>query len=231
MLVGLLHLLQGFFLFGFVTGNSAFRQPLKPEEEKEYLDRLIHGTEPQKKEARNILIERNLRLVAFTAKPFVNQSNEIDDLISIGTFGLMKAIAGYDPSKKIKLSTFATKCIHNEILMELRRQKRTALDVSIYETVGSDREGNEVQLIDKLADDSAGIEERVDRKLQAEELYHVVNRVLKGRMKDIIVLRYGLNNEEPLTQREIAQLFKISRSYVARLETKGMDILRDAMVY
>ena len=215
---GLLQIMQGFFLFSYVTGSNSFPKPLSVDEEQKYLRDLANGSI----EAKNILIERNLRLVAHVVKKYSNHNKDNEDMISIGTIGLIKAICSFKPDKGTRLATYAARCIDNEILMSIRAGKKFAGDVYLQDVVGVDREGNEVRIEDKIADDRDGIDEQVALKMQIRWLYDVVARVLRGREKTVILLRYGLSNGDEMTQREIAAMLGISRSYVSRIEKKAL---------
>jgi len=215
---GLLQIMQGFFLFSYVTGSNSFPKPLTAAEEQKHLQDYANGST----EAKNILIERNLRLVAHVVKKYSNLNKENDDMISIGTIGLIKAIESFKPEKGTKLATYAARCIDNEILMSIRAGKKHAGDIYLQDIVGVDREGNEVRIEDKIADDRDSIDEQVALKMQIHWLYEVVRRVLQGREKTVILLRYGLMNGEEMTQREIAEMLDISRSYVSRIEKKAL---------
>ena len=210
MFFGLLQIMQGFFLFSYVTGSNSFPKPLTADEEQKYLQDYANGSI----EAKNVLIERNLRLVAHVVKKYSNHNKDNEDLISIGTIGLIKAIASYKPDKGTRLATYAARCIDNEILMSIRAGKKHAGDVYLQDVVGVDREGNEVRIEDKIADDREGIDDQVALKMQIRWLYEVVRRVLRGREKTVILLRYGLVGGDEMTQREIAVMLGISRSYV-----------------
>ena len=218
MFFGLLQILQGFFLFSYVQGSNSFPKPLTAEEEQKYLQDYANGDQ----EAKNILIERNLRLVAHVVKKYSNSNKDTEDMISIGTIGLIKAISSYKPNKGTRLATYAARCIDNEILMSIRAGKKYAGDVYLQDIVGVDREGNEVRIEDKIADDRDGIDEQVALKMQIRWLYDIVRRVLRGREKTVIELRYGLFNGDEMTQREIAAQLGISRSYVSRIEKKAL---------
>ena len=221
MLFGLLHILQGFFLLGYLTGGNSFPQPLSAEEEKDYLQKYASGDE----DARNVLIERNLRLVAHIAKKYGNHVKDSEDFISIGTIGLIKAITSFKHDKGARLATYAAKCIDNEILMFLRTSRKYANDVYLQDIVGVDREGNEVRIEDKLADDKDPVEDQVGLKLQKKRLREVIDLVLRGRERMVIERRYGLDGEDEMTQREIASDLDISRSYVSRIEKKALGKL------
>ncbi|MGB9679472.1 MAG: RNA polymerase sporulation sigma factor SigK [Thermoanaerobacteraceae bacterium] len=207
--------------FGYLTNTNSFPQPLTPEEEKKYLEMYKKGDE----EARNILIERNLRLVAHVVKKYGSTGKDIDDLISIGTIGLIKAISTFDISKGTHLATYAARCIDNEILMSIRSEKKIKAEVSLQDPIGVDKEGNEISLIDVLGTEQDEVSDKVEKRLQVNKLYNKINSVLKNREKMIIEMRYGLNNGHSKTQREIAKLLGISRSYVSRIEKKALNKL------
>jgi RNA polymerase sporulation-specific sigma factor len=179
------------------------------------------------KEARDILIERNLRLVAHIVKKYNSADREIDDLISIGTIGLIKAIDTFDPDKGIRLATYASRCIDNELLMMLRSGKRQAKEVYLYEPIGSDKEGHEINLLDIIESSETDIIEDIELQGNVKRLYELVNKVLNKRERQIIEMRYGLNSQEEITQREIASKIGISRSYVSRIEKKALKKLRE----
>lgn len=221
--------LNGFFQFlqtavfvvGYISGTNLFPEPLSTEEEKLYLERLSTGDE----EARNILIEHNLRLVAHVCKKYNNTNIDQDDLISIGSIGLIKGINSYNPEKSIKLSTYISKCIDNEILMYLRSNKKTNSEVYLEDPIGKDKDDNTVRLGEVLENNDKPIEEEVDLKMKINKLYEKIKKVLKNRERTIIELRFGLNGKEPKTQKEIAKDMGISRSYVSRIETKAIGKL------
>lgn len=215
-----------FFLLGYVSNENSFPQPLTPEEELKYMIKYKSGDE----EAKNILIERNLRLVACIAKKFFSSGIDSEDLISIGSIGLIKAISTFDHTKGIKLATYAAKCIENEILMFIRKNMRNRSEISLHEPVSVDGEGNETALIDLLENDSGSIDEKVELKIQIKRMYNKMKNVLKSREKNIIELRYGLSNKKSKTQMEIAEMFGISRSYVSRIETKAINKLRKELL-
>ncbi|SNX55335.1 RNA polymerase sporulation sigma factor SigK [Thermoanaerobacterium sp. RBIITD] len=207
--------------FGYLTNASSFPQPLTLEEEKKYFEAYKNGDE----DAKNILIERNLRLVAHVVKKYSNTGKDIDDLISIGTIGLIKAIRTYDSSKGTHLATYAARCIENEILMSLRSEKKIKSEVSLQDPIGVDKEGNEISLIDILGTETDEVSDQVELRMQVKKLYNKINSVLKNREKLIIELRYGLRNGGAKTQREIAKMLGISRSYVSRIEKKALNKL------
>ena len=206
------------FLLGYISNNSLFPEPLTKEEEKEYLEKLENGDE----DARNILIERNLRLVAHISKKYITSNIDQDDLISIGTIGLIKGINSYKSDKGIKLSTYISKCIDNEILMFIRSSKKTKAEVFLNEAIGKDKDDNEISLMDVIETDQMGIEDAIDLKMKIKELYKKMKVILKEREQKILDLRYGLGGKKPRTQHEIASMMGISRSYVSRIETKAI---------
>lgn len=207
--------------FGYISNNKLFPEPLTSEEEKKYLELYKNGSN----EARNILIERNLRLVAHVAKKYASSNVDMDDLISIGTIGLIKGISSFNNGKGVRLATYASKCVDNEILMFLRSNKKTQSEVFLNDSIGQDKEGNEVNLIDVIENDERTIEDEVNLKLEVKKLYEKMRHVLKDREKEILELRYGLNGSKPKTQNEIAKMMGISRSYVSRIETKAIGKL------
>ncbi|NLB41374.1 MAG: RNA polymerase sporulation sigma factor SigK [Clostridiales bacterium] len=213
------------FVLAHVTGNNSFPQPLNQEEEEYHLKRYAEGYE----ESRNILIEHNLRLVAHVVKKYSNTGKEVDDLISIGTIGLIKAISTYDLEKKTRLATYAARCIENEILMTIRASKKTKGEVSLQDPIGIDKEGNEITLIDILGSDPNTVTDQVELKLQTKKMYNIMQLVLKKREQIVLEMRYGLTNGKIRTQREIAQLLGISRSYVSRIEKRAILKLAKAM--
>ncbi|NMB13480.1 MAG: RNA polymerase sporulation sigma factor SigK [Firmicutes bacterium] len=219
-------LLQGFvFLISYVTNNNAFPLPLSEKEEAELLDRLQTGDS----EARNILVERNLRLVAHIVKKFENTGEETDDLISIGTIGLIKAINTFDIAQKTRLATYAARCIENEILMHLRSTKKSRNDVMLYDAIGADKEGNEITLIDILGTDPDEVLERVELSVEQERLREMLMN-LGAREKKVLELRYGLGDGVRKTQREISRKLGISRSYVSRIEKRAITKLQQEML-
>lgn len=197
--------------------NNAFPQPLNEEEEDKYLKRLREGD----RKARNILIEHNLRLVAHIVKKFENTGEDTEDLISIGTIGLIKGVESYTPGKGTKLATYAARCIENEILMHLRSLKKTRKDVSLHDPIGTDKEGNEITLIDVLGTDIDDVIQRVQLKIEKSKIYQHIH-VLDKREQEVIRGRFGLDNGEERTQREIARKLGISRSYVSRIEKRAL---------
>lgn len=210
-----------FFLLGMVSNVNSFPHPLSSEEEQEYLDKYKAGSE----EARNILIERNLRLVAHIVKKYSNARKESEDLISIGTVGLIKAITTFDQDKGIRLATYAAKCIENEILMHIRATKKIQNEVYLQDTIGTDKEGNEITLMDVIKNEAESVTEQVELKMQVKRMYNKMKDILKNREKLVLEMRYGLMNGAARTQREIAQMLGISRSYVSRIEKKAIKKL------
>ena len=212
------------FAVGYISGSNLFPEPLTAEEEKIYLEQLKSGDE----EARNILIERNLRLVAHVVKKYANIKVEQDDLISIGTIGLIKGINSFNVEKGSKLSTYVSRCIDYEILMYLRSTKKLNAEVYLNEPIGKDKDDNVVTLQEVLENNDRNIEEEVDLKMKIKKLYKKMGEVLKDRERTIIELRFGLDGRKPKTQHEIADLMGISRSYVSRIETKAIGKLGKA---
>lgn len=210
-----------FYLALHVTGAGSFPPPLSPKREEELLLQKENGDES----ARNTLIEHNLRLVAHVVKKYYTATNEQDDLISIGTIGLIKAINTFKSDKKIRLATYAARCIENEILMHFRSQKKTAQDVYISDPIDTDKNGNTLTLVDIIADES-NIEDEIDTKIKLQRLRVILNATLDERELQIINMRYGLGGEHEQTQREIAKKLGISRSYVSRIETAALEKLR-----
>ncbi len=208
-------------MFGYIQSNQLFPEPLRSEEEAIYLEKFKSGDE----EARNILIERNLRLVAHVCKKYSSTNVDNDDLISIGTIGLIKGINSFDQEKGVRLATYVSRCIDNEILMYLRSSKKLQSEVYLNEPIGKDKDDNVVTLQEVLEANEKSIEDEVDLKLKIKLLYQKIKEVLKGREKDIIELRFGLNGKRPKTQKEIANSMGISRSYVSRIETKAIGKL------
>lgn len=212
---------QIIFGVGYIQSGNLFPEPLTQEEEKVYLTKMKNGDE----EARNILIERNLRLVAHVAKKYSSSNIDQDDLISIGSIGLIKGINSFDMDKSFKLATYIAKCIENEILMYLRSNKKRASDVYLNEPIGKDKDDNEVTLQEILENNERNVEDEVDLKFKVKRLYEKMKKILKDREKIIIELRFGLNGQKPKTQKEIAKMMNISRSYVSRIESKAIGKL------
>lgn len=209
-----------FFILHLTSGN-VYPKPLSAADEKKYLARVAQGD----KEARNILVEHNLRLVAHIVKKYYTGTNDYDDLLSVGVVGLIKAINTFDAAKTRRLSSYASICIQNEILMMFRNNKKTQQEISLSESVDSDKDGNNLVLMDVIAVDD-DIVERIDTKFKSEKLQQYINEELDEREKTVIELRYGLNGHKEKTQREIAAMLNISRSYISRIETKALKKLR-----
>ena len=202
---------------------KSFPQPLTAAEEKYYMQKYTEGD----LEAKHILIERNLRLVAHIVKKYQPPPEEMEDLLSIGTIGLMKAVVTFDPDKSARLASYAARCIENEVLMYLRGKKKSSKEVSLYEPIGTDREGNEIQLFDVIEMNEEDVYRRLERKEDVIRLYQQVESVLSQRERMVLKLRYGLYNEEEYIQREIAAMLGISSSYVSRIEKSAIEKLRN----
>lgn len=231
-----LSVLKGVSLLVSYINNNAFPQPLSESEEARCLKILSQGkSEPGLKsreveKARNLLVEHNLRLVAHLVKKFDGTGEDSDDLISIGTIGLIKGINTFSPEKGTKLATYAARCIENEILMHLRSLKKSRGEVSIYDPIGVDKEGNEITLIDVLGSNEEAISLKVENESEQKALLELVKKLSK-REKHVLQLRYGLMNSTKRTQREIAKSLGISRSYVSRIEKKAIQKLMEEMVH
>ena len=206
---------------------KSFPKPLSTKEESDYLRLCREGD----KDARDKLIEHNLRLVAHIVKKYNMIDKETDDLISIGTIGLIKAIDTFDEEKGIRLATYASRCIDNELLMMLRSGKRLSKEVYLYDPIGSDREGNEINLLDIIEEAEMDIVENIVLEDDIKKVYSMISKVLTDREREIICLRYGLSNHKEVTQREIANKLGISRSYVSRIEKKALKKLRECFEY
>ncbi len=193
---------------------KTFLKPLNVEEEKYYLKKMREGS----LEAKHTLIERNLRLVAHISRKYQNGEEDMEDLISIGTIGLIKAIATFNYERGNRLATYAARCIDNELLMYFRGKKKTSREVSLYEPIGTDKEGNQINLMDVVESTDKEVFEIIELKSNTKKIYEMIPRALNGRERQIIEWRYGLYNKKPLTQREIADKLGISRSYVSRIE-------------
>ena len=218
----ILGLISNIYYFALhVSGTGSFPPPLSAKREEELLLKSIDGDI----DAKNKLIEHNLRLVAHITKKYYTAGCDQDDLISIGTIGLIKAIGTFVPNRGIRLATYASRCIENEILMYFRNLKKTAQDVYISDPIDNDKDGNTLTLIDVIADEG-DIEEEIDTKMKIEKLRVILNGTLDEREIEIIKIRYGLNGENELTQREIAKKLNISRSYVSRIEKAALEKLR-----
>lgn len=223
MLNALINFLKSIFLFTGSYSNTVFKEPLTVEEEEKYIKLMLDGD----KEARNILIEHNLRLVAHIVKKFNPSVGLTDDLISIGTIGLIKGVNSYQSGKNIKITTYVARCIENEILMYYRSARKFQNTVSLDDYIGTDKEGNKINLKDVIKDKSKPIEDELYLKDNIDLLKKFIVKLNK-REQDIIIKRYGLNNQKVMTQKEIAKEMHISRSYVSRIEKRAISkILRE----
>ena len=202
---------------------KSFPQPLTASDERYYMQKYTEGD----LEAKHVLIERNLRLVAHIVKKYQSLEEDNEDLLSIGTIGLIKAVVTFNPDKSVRLGTYAARCIENEILMYLRSKKKSSKEVSLYEPIGTDREGNEIQLFDIIETDEDDAHRKVALKDDIRLLYEKVEGELSQRERLVLKMRYGLYNEEEYTQREIARRLGISRSYVSRIEKSAIEKLRE----
>jgi RNA polymerase sporulation-specific sigma factor len=201
---------------------KSFPQPLTAAEERQYMQKYTEGD----LEAKHILIERNLRLVAHIVKKYQSSLEDTEDLLSIGTIGLIKAVVTFNPDKCVRLGTYAARCIENEILMYMRAKKKSSKEISLYEPIGTDREGNEIQLFDIIETEEDDAHRKVELSDDIRLLYHKVESELSPRERLVLKMRYGLYNEEEYTQREIAKQLGISRSYVSRIEKSAIEKLR-----
>lgn len=219
----ILDIISKFFgLFGYISENNLYPEPLSKTEEEYYLRKYFNGD----KEARNILIEHNLRLVVHIAKKYTADESELEDFTSIGTIGLIKAIDSFKDNKGYKISTYASRCIENEILMHIRSTKKQKAEVSLNQVIGTDKDGNDMELIDTLElKEKDTIEDIHDRNVLEQALKYIENN-LNDREKYIMNRRYGLDGSKPKTQQELANELKISRSYVSRIETKVQKLLK-----
>ena len=217
MFFTLLNLIKDMLFFTGSYSNNVFPDPLSKEEEENCLDLMFQGD----RNARNKLIEHNLRLVAHIVKKFENKNNDTDDLISIGTIGLIKGIDSYSRAKATKVTTYAARCVENEILMHFRSTRKTNGNVSLNDSIGYDKDGNEISLIDVLRDNSEDIADKLHLKNNLELLILYLD-LLNDREREIVTKRYGLNNSKEMTQKEIAKSLKISRSYVSRIEKRAI---------
>lgn len=202
---------------------KSFPKPLTAEEEAYFLQKYKEGDT----EAKRVLIERNLRLVAHVAKKYQKQGEETEDLIAVGTIGLIKAVSTFDHAKTNKLATYAARCVENELLMLFRSRKKISREVSLHEPIGTDKEGNEISLIDVIEGESVDVVERLELGRNTRKLYGLLEEILTPREQEILKLRYGLGKQKEMTQREIAQKLGISRSYVSRIEKNAVEKLRE----
>lgn len=205
---------------------KTFQKPLTAGEEAKYIRLLKEGTVSESRQAKEILVERNLRLVAHIAKKYQNVDEDMEDLISIGCIGLIKAVDTFDVGKG-RLATYACRCIDNELLMLLRSKKKISREVSLFEPIGQDKEGNEIHLVDIIEQQQPDIIERMEFNSRREKLVRLMERCLTEREKEIIIMRYGLNGADEITQNEIGNSLGISRSYVSRIEKKALQKLRE----
>ena len=215
-------LLELRFFIGHVSNKNNFPKPLNKQDEKKYLERYFNGDS----DAYNKLVEHNMRLVAHIAKKYASDRYELDDLISIGSIGLIKAVRSFNREKSTHLVTYASRCIENEILMHLRATKKQKSEVSLNEPIGIDKEGNEVTLIDVLTSNERDVSENVETKLDIREMFKKMKHVLDTREKNVIILRYGIGGKAPLTQRETSKILGISRSYVSRIEKSAFEKMK-----
>ena len=203
---------------------KTFLSPLTMEQESECLKKMKNGD----LEARNELIERNMRLVAHVAKKYQSPEDEMEDLISIGTIGLIKAVETYKEDYGSRLATYAARCIDNELLMHFRAKKKTSKEVSLYEPIGTDKGGNQIQLLDVVVSEDEDVVELLEQDRKVRRLNEIIPQTLSGRELFIIINRYGLYGKKTMTQREIARKLGISRSYVSRIEKRAIEKLRQA---
>ena len=223
MFLNLINLIKSMIFFTGSYGNNVFSPPLSNEEEEKYVDLMLQGDD----NARSKLIEHNLRLVAHIVKKFDSKDTDTDDLISIGTIGLIKGIDTYKKTPKVKITTYAARCIQNEILMYYRSNKKSEYTISLNDSIGYDKEGNEINLADLIEDKKEDILDTIQVKDNIN-LLNTYMKKLNKREKEIIIKRYGLNNNKDLTQKEIADELGISRSYVSRIEKRALTkILRE----
>lgn len=215
-------LMSAIYLVLRVQGNS-FPKPLTAKQEQEYIAKMLKGD----KIAKSKLIEHNLRLVAHIVKKYYSDPADQDDLISIGTIGLMKAVNSYRPEKGVKLATYAARCIENEILMHFRSNRKSSNEISLSETLDHDGDGNSLEIMDLISCEDKNLT-AIDNNDQYNQLYEHIKKDLQPRERQIISLRYGLGGKEPLTQREIASMYKISRSYISRIEKKALQKLANS---
>ena len=208
---------------------KTFQQPLAKKDEDYYLERLGDEDEEKKQEAKRVLIERNLRLVAHIAKKYQCTEVDMEDLISIGTVGLIKAVMSYDLDKNSKLGTYAARCIENEILMHFRARKKCSREVSIYEPIGTDKEGNEISLLDIIESEQVDTADQMQTSQDIKAMLISFEQVLDEREKIILMMRFGILGQKELTQREIGEKLNISRSYISRIEKKALEKLRVAL--
>lgn len=220
MFLKLINMVKGLLFFTGTYSVNVFLEPLSPEDEEKYIRKMIDGDT----DARNKLIEHNLRLVAHIVKRFPTENLSTDDLISIGTIGLIKGIDSYRPEKNIKITTYAAKCIENEILMYFRTNNKHSNTISLNDSIGLDKDGNEISLIDVIVGNDEDLNTIIFNKMNIESLHQYLS-ILNDREKNIIIKRYGLYNSDTYTQKELASLLHISRSYVSRIEKRALSKL------
>ena len=211
------------------SATGSFPKPFSKEEELQYLLQFKNGTEEEKNTAKHQLILHNLRLVAHIAKKYTNIHRDPDELLSIGIIGLIKAILSYDTEKSIRLATYASRCIENEILMSLRFSKKYQNDISLHEPIGIDRDGNEIVMLDVINSDIVDFADQLDFSMQSKKMLQAIKERLTERERIVVSFRYGLWNQDVLTQQEIAENLGISRSYVSRIEKKALKKLHAAL--
>lgn len=207
---------------------KTFQKPLSKEEERLCIQALKDEDAGRKSEARRLLIERNLRLVAHIARKYGSAEEDMEDLISIGTIGLIKAVETFDPDKKIRLASYAARCIENELLMMLRSRKKISREVSLFEPIGTDRDGNEISLLDLVEQEQPDIIEEMEKERCLKKLHSLMESTLTGRERYVLTVRYGLKDGIEVTQKEVGQRLGISRSYVSRIEKKALGKLKAA---
>lgn len=210
------------FFISFISGTNSFPKPLSAKEEKIYIEKMAQGDI----DAKNKLIEHNLRLVVHIAKKYSSSVRDNEDLISLGTIGLIKGINSFNPSKGTRLATYVARCIENEILMLMRANKKSQGEVSLNDPIGTDKEGNQILLMDIIGADEEDVIREIDTREKIKKLYYNIENLLDNREKEIIKLRYGIIDGNPRTQSEIAEEMGISRSYVSRIEKKAIQKLR-----
>ena len=222
-------ILPAIFLLSGFSSTGSFSKPFSLEEESKFLLQMKNGTEEEKEKAKQELILHNLRLVAHITKKYGNIQKEPEELLSIGIVGLIKAILSYDNEKSIRLATYASRCIENEILMSIRCAKKYQNDVSLYEPIGTDRDGNEIVMLDVINSDTPDFTDELEFSIQSQRMLSAIKECLNERERIVVRLRYGLGRNEPQTQQEIASLLGISRSYVSRIEKKALKKLRASL--
>lgn len=206
---------------------KTFLKPLSKEDESLCIQALQDEDAGRREKAKQLLIERNLRLVAHIAKKYANTEESMEDMISIGTIGLIKAVDTFDPTKNNRLAAYAARCIDNELLMMLRSKKKISREVSLFEPIGTDREGNEISLLDVMEQEQPDIVEEMEKARQLSQLYGLMETELSDREKEILMLRYGLMDGREVTQKEIGEKLGISRSYVSRIEKKALQRMQN----